>query len=445
MVRRQEDHMKKLFLFVLLATICACGAGGGGGGGLVSISISPENSNIGVGVTQQFTATGTYSDGSTEDLTASCMWLSSTIGVATIDDESGLATGVATGTSTITASSSAVTGSTTLTVGTAASGKIAFVSSRDGVNEIYVMNADGSGQTRVTANSGTLWTDQAYDPRWSPDGSKILFSSYDAGSSLELYVVNVDGTGETQLTFPTWAADWNSQAAWSPNGTEIAFISYQTGHTQVYTMSSTGGPNTLISDVTTPAGHATFTNPNWSPSGGTITADTHWWSSGPPEDGGGIYAFPPTSGVQLTHSSGDYNSTWSPNGDKIAFYRNNSGTNPTGSDIYVMNIDGSGATELAEGLNPVWSPDGTKIAYLKNFNDTGYMLFVINADGTNEINLMSTFDNIGVTWLPSWSPDSTMLPFESDGDIYLINADGTGLAKITDDNQSGVGPQWAPQ
>ena len=88
-----------------LLTIISCG--GSGGGSLVSIAISPANPNIAIGATQQFTATGTYSDGSTADLTASCMWLSSTIAVATIDDETGLATGMASGTSLITASSSA--------------------------------------------------------------------------------------------------------------------------------------------------------------------------------------------------------------------------------------------------------------------------------------------------------------------------------------------------
>ncbi len=419
-----------------LLTIISCGGGGGGGGTLVSIAITPANPNIAVGTTQQFTATGTYSDGSTADLTASCMWLSSTIAVATIDDETGLATGIASGSSLITASYSAVTGSTTLTVGTTASGKIAFVSTRDDVSEVYVMNADGSGQTRVTSHGGSSWMDRDDTPLWSPDGSQIVFTSWRSGLN-QLWMVNSDGTGEAALTVASGATDWNDQAAWSPNGNMIAFTSYRTGATQTYTMNPDGTAQTRI----TLDGAHTFTHPSWSPSGAMIIADTHWSTSGP-DDAGGIYIFSaaaPGAGTQLTHNADDYNAIWSPDGSKIAFYR--LASNDTNGDIYVMNSDGSGETRLCEGINPIWSPDGTKIAFLRDV--TGYRLFVMNADGSSEVNLMSDFDNLGVTWTPSWSPDSTMLTF-ADRNVYIVNADGTGLFQVTSDYLTEVGPQWAP-
>ena len=119
-----------------------------------------------------------------------------------------------------------------------ANGKIAFVSSRDGNSEIYVMNADGSGQTKLTNNTASdsrpafapgwtedrlrvqprrqqrdlrderrrLGSDQADQqrglrlfPAWSPDGSKIAFESGRDGN-LEIYVMNADGSGQTRLT-----------------------------------------------------------------------------------------------------------------------------------------------------------------------------------------------------------------------------------------------------
>jgi uncharacterized protein YjdB len=121
--------MKKLVLVVLLLGVTffvGCGGGsntgGGGGGGntptLVSISITPAAPTIALKATQQFTATGSFSDGSTKNLTSVSNWLSSSGAVATINS-AGLATAVAPGTTTITASSGGVTGSTTLTVANA--------------------------------------------------------------------------------------------------------------------------------------------------------------------------------------------------------------------------------------------------------------------------------------------------------------------------------------
>ena len=86
-------------------------------------------------------------------------------------------------------------------------GKIAFVSNRDGNREIYVMNADGSGQTRLT-NNPTF----DFPPAWSPDGSRIAFGS-DRDGNVDIYVMNADGSGLIRLT-DNPARD--SRPAWSP-------------------------------------------------------------------------------------------------------------------------------------------------------------------------------------------------------------------------------------
>ena len=82
---------------------------------LTSIVVTAANPSISIGASQQFTATGTYSDGSTQDVTSQARWTSSNTGVATID-AGGLATGISSGVTTISATLSGVVGATTLTV-----------------------------------------------------------------------------------------------------------------------------------------------------------------------------------------------------------------------------------------------------------------------------------------------------------------------------------------
>src|SRR3990170_3729031 len=109
--------------------------------------------------------------------------------------------------------------------GPSATGEIAFASCRavkpaDQVCDIYVMNADGSGQTRLTNKP-----EEEQLPVWSPDGSRIAFISF-RDSNTKIYVMNADGSGQARLT-DSPAIDGN--AVWSPDGSRIAFESDRGG------------------------------------------------------------------------------------------------------------------------------------------------------------------------------------------------------------------------
>jgi PKD repeat protein len=125
-------------------------------------------------------------------------------------------------------------------------GKIAFDRDRviDSTHEIYVMNADGSEQTRLT-NNDLYVLDQS--PDWSPDGTKIAFDS-SRESGRDIYVMNAaDGSDVTRLTSGGGADDLPS---WSPDGTKIAFRSYREYPPQIYTMNADGSEQTNVSNNT---------------------------------------------------------------------------------------------------------------------------------------------------------------------------------------------------
>src|SRR5437867_1910795 len=117
--------------------------------------------------------------------------------------------------------------------------RIAFASDRDGNFEIYVMDADGGGQTRLTEDAS-----EDYSPAWSPDGRRLAFVSTRDGNA-EIYVMNADGTGQTRLTNNT-ASDL--APAWTRDGSQIAFVTNRDGNDEIYLMNADGSNQTNLTN-----------------------------------------------------------------------------------------------------------------------------------------------------------------------------------------------------
>jgi TolB protein len=128
---------------------------------------------------------------------------------------------------------------------------IAFVSDRDGLPHIYLMNWDGTNQRRLTKSEMV-----ELQPDWSPDGSMIVFFSGD-DTKTNLYIINSNGTNVRQLT--EQEDNYNENPVWSPDGTMIAFWSNRTGNKEIYSIKIDGSG--LINLTNDPGDDE---NPTWS-------------------------------------------------------------------------------------------------------------------------------------------------------------------------------------
>jgi len=301
-------------------------------------------------------------------------------------------------------------------------GKIAFVSDRDGNNEIYIMDADGSNQKRLTKNNA-----DDYSPTWSPDGTKIAFSSKRDGNR-EIYVMNADGSNQKRLTKNN-ADDYSP--TWSPDGTKIAFISKRDGNGEVYVMNADGSNQTRLTN-----NNVDDYSPAWSPDGSKIAFVSYT----------DIYVMNADGNNQINLNATSWWFTWSPDGKKIAFEES---TYECGNQICVMNADGSSRTGLTPCLGsfqgPVhWSPDGKKILLTHVVAPRSKVycrICTINVDGSN---LVTLTDDPVVKTNPQWSPDGTKILYHGDwcgGPIYVMNATGGNQTRLTDDGQWAV---WQP-
>jgi Tol biopolymer transport system component len=158
---------------------------------------------------------------------------------------------------------------------------------------------------------------------------------------------------------------------------------------------------------------------------------------------------------RLTRGEADsFAGPFSPDGTRIVY----TAFGLTTSDIMVIDADPLAGTGDGSPVNltntpdtdegfPAWAPDGTKIAFTTR-RDGNNEIYLMDADGANLIRLT---DNPADDFAPAWSPDGAQIAFVSDRDreagiydLYIMNADGSGVTRLTDDKAIDYTPAWSP-
>ena len=274
------------------------------------------------------------------------------------------------------------------------SGRIAYYTFRDGNQEIYIMNVDGSDETNLTNHE-----DQDFEPDFSPDGEEIVFVS-DRDGGAHLYIMNSDGSELRKLTS---GQGGYLSPRWSPDGQTLAF-------SRSGTISVMNVDGTDIRPVFDPGRQETA----------------------PPCEGPGFVG------------------GWSPDSQRITYY---SASITRGiAEVCIIGVDGTGTQIIASDdvnthAEPVWSPDGRYIAY-RSIRAGRHEIFVVDLETGEETRVT---DNPAIDTEPDWSPDGEWLAFaafrENAGqneDIYIMRKDGSDVRRLTDDPAMEKYPIWAP-
>jgi TolB protein len=266
--------------------------------------------------------------------------------------------------------------------------QIAFVSSRSGNKEIWVMDYDGANQRQLTSLHSIALT-----PRFSPDATRIAYTCYPpAGMYLSAQICMYSMLTGKGIAWPRYRGT-NSSPAWSPDGTKIMFMSSMLGNPELWVADADGARPKRLTYTT-----GANTSPAWNPK----------------------------------------------TGDQVAFVSDRGGT----PQLYTMDADGSSTTKLdlvdmGYVIDPAWSPNGELLAFSWRRPDDNYDIYVMDIATHQLVKLTS---GEGRNERPCWAPDGRHIVFESTRtgtrQIWSMLADGTEARELTTVGQN-ESPSWS--
>ena len=268
--------------------------------------------------------------------------------------------------------------------------KIAYVNSRSGNKEIWVMDYDGANAQQVTHLKSVSLT-----PRWAPDASRIAFTCFVPFRGVTSAQICIYSMALNRLiSFPRFRGT-NSAPAWSPDGSQLAFTS-----------SLSGDPELYVADA----------------------------------DGSHLHRITFAAGVNTS-------AAWNPKTGKQMVFVSDRGGSPV---LYLSNSDGSNVEKLdmpdmGYVIDPAWSPNGQLLAFSWRRPSGNYDIYVMDVVSRQLVELTK---DAGRNERPSWAPDGRHLVFESTRtgtrQIWSMLADGSQARQLTFQGQN-ESPNWSPK
>lgn len=348
-------------------------------------------------------------------------------------------------------------------------------------SETWRMNPDGTDQQRANAEIRDL----QYG-RWSPDGKKVVFLKDSDSKTFYL----ADASGKNQIVLPFIVGNMD----WSPDGLQFVYQSVRNekGNFQIYLYTLATGENVSLTKS-----EFASADPSFSYDGKQIAFVS--WRDG---DGGEIYVMDKDGSNErriTNHPAFDNYPVFTPDGTAIAFQSNRENER---TEIYLQNLNNNmppvkiAATNGETGISPkCWSADGTQILFYTDqgekaqiglLNVEPFPARIVLSDGESDLNSprlapdgkrilyearladlsieirLADLESKKATVLlktagerpprfslsPSWSPDASLITFTdkagNNSEVFIMNADGTGLKNVTNDPQQDTNPVFTP-
>jgi Tol biopolymer transport system component len=342
-------------------------------------------------------------------------------------------------------------------------------------SEVYLVDAESGAVQQLTNSEESEWW-----PTWSPDRQRLAFIAWLTPTTTpeaspvpeatpvpedltrrHLVVANADGSDQHTIGDSIFFQIYSSGFSWSPDGSEIAYTTVvdpaqRPWRAKLRVVGVADGSEVALAEER--LGYL----PVWSPDGKTVAFGSFVGQLDAEGKGEAELFLMDSDGNnvrQITDRPGtDLPPSWLPDSSRIVWSGTTVPSDPSQtatSVLFMMDVASGQITELGEGSDPVWSPDGRHIAFVLAEKpppgvlrlQTNLDIYTFNVETGERTQL--TQDRASDEW-PTWSPDGQRIAFVStrdnaQGEIYVMNADGSDIRRLTDNDLAEAMLAWAPR